>query len=467
MKFIMTLILMNFYFLSEANISLPNILSDNMVLEQQSNVKLWGWGSPAEKVFITTSWNQKTDSVKTDGNGKWELAVQTPVAGGPYTITFKATNTIVINNILIGEVWICSGQSNMEMNYYWGLPQMSEDLKTADIPNIRLFSVPKITALTPQENVKGNWEQCDSNSVKSFSAAAYYFGRKLNEILHVPVGLIHSSWGGTPAETWTPSDVIAKDSVLSAASKKLTPSDSWPITPGYTYNAMIAPLANFSISGAIWYQGESNTGTAVTYAQLLSSMIQSWRILWNKELPFYYVQLAPFKYGNNNIAALLREQQVKVLQIPKTGMIVINDLPVDTLDIHPKDKRDVGYRLANLALAETYGKIIQGGYISPLYKSMSISKDKIILSFENASALTAHGKDVVGFFVAGADQKFYPAIAKIEGNKIIVWNKLVLRPVAVRYAFSNTAVGNVFSKEGLPLSPFRTDDWPVDTSAIK
>lgn len=466
MKFIISFLFIIFCLVSKANITLPNVLSNNMVLQQQSNVKLWGWGTPAEKVFITTSWNNKTDSVVADGNAKWQLTVSTPAAGGPYTITFKATNTIVLTNVLIGEVWVCSGQSNMEMNYYWGIPQMKEDLPTAYNTNIRFFSISKITAQAPQENVKGEWVQCDSNSAKAFSAAAYYFGRKLNEVLHVPVGLIHSSWGGTPAEAWTPAEVIENNSVLSDAAKKINASKWWPTTPGYAYNAMIAPLKNFSIAGAIWYQGESNTGTADTYSQLFSSMIRSWRKKWTAEFPFYYVQLAPFKYGNNNIAALLREQQVKTLKTPKTGMIVINDLPVDTLDIHPKDKRSVGYRLANMALAETYGKNIYG-YISPLYKAMTINKNQIVLSFDNASALTTNSKTANGFFIAAADQKFYPAQAKMEGNKIIVWSKDVSQPVAVRYAFSNTAIGNVFSKEGLPLSPFRTDDWQVDTSPVK
>ena len=466
MKFFSIFFFNLIYFVSNATITLPNVLSDNMILQQQSSVKLWGWGNPAEKIFITTSWNHKTDSVTTDGNAKWEWIVQTPIAGGPYTITFKASNTIVLNNILIGEVWICSGQSNMEMNYYWGIPQMREDLPTAFDPNIRFFSVSKITAQAPQENVKGEWMLCDSNSVKSFSAAAYYFGRKLREVLHVPVGLIHASWGGTPAETWTPAEVVTNNATLKEAAQKLNPSPWWPINPGYAYNAMIAPFTNFSVAGAIWYQGESNTGTASTYEQLFSSMIQSWRKKWNKEFPFYYVQLAPFKYGNNSIAALLREQQVKTLQTPKTGMVVINDLPVDTLDIHPKDKRSVGYRLANLALKETYGKNIYG-YVSPLYKNMVVDKNQVVLSFDNASELTANAKTIVGFFIASNDKKFYPAQAKIEGNKIIVWSKEVSQPVAVRYAFSNTAVGNVFSKEGLPLSPFRTDDWQVDTSPVK
>lgn len=453
-------------FVSNATITLPNILGDNMVLQQQSNVKLWGWGSPAENVLITTSWNNKTDSTKTDGNAKWELNIQTPSAGGPYSITIKGENTIVLKNILIGEVWICSGQSNMEMNYYWGLPQMKADLPTAYNSNIRFFTISKTTAQTPQENLNGKWVICDSNTVKSFSAAAYYFGKKLNETINVPIGLINSSWGGTPAETWTPAELVTNNAILKEAAQKLEPSAWWPITPGYTYNGMIAPILNFSIAGVVWYQGESNTGTASTYEQLFSTMIEAWRKKWKKEFPFYYVQLAPYAYGNRNIAALLREAQLKTLKLPKTGMVVINDLPVDTMDIHPKDKRNVGYRLANLALAKTYGKNISGA-INPLYKSMETYKNQIILSFDTVSGLTANGKTIKGFFIAGEDKKFYPAEAKITANTIVVWNKKVSQPVAVQYAFSNTAIGNIFSKEGLPLSPFRTDDWQVNTSPVK
>jgi sialate O-acetylesterase len=450
---------------SKADVRLPSVISDNMVLQQNSSVKLWGWANPAEKVFITATWNNNTDSTKTNGAGKWQIMIQTPSAGGPYTITIRGNNTIVLKNVLVGEVWIASGQSNMEMNYGWGLPQMKADLPGAYNANIRFFNIPKTTAEAPQEDVRASWVVCDSNTVKSFSAVAYYFGKKLNAELNVPVGLIGASWGGTPAEVWTPAEVVNTDQTLSDAAKKLTPSGNWPITPGYTYNGMIAPLTDYSIAGAIWYQGESNTGTASTYHPLFSSMIQAWRKKWKKEFPFYYVQLAPYAYGNKNIAALLREAQTKTLQLPHTGMAVINDLPVDTSDIHPKDKRSVGYRLANIALADIYNRNIPAK--SPLYKSMTVDKNQIILSSNNASTLTQQGKTVTGFFIAGNDGSFYPAQAKIVGNTVVVWNEQVPQPAAVRYAFSNTAIGNVFSREGLPLAPFRTDNWPVDTSPVK
>jgi sialate O-acetylesterase len=453
---------------ARADIRLPNIVSSNMVLQQNSSMKLWGWGNTPEKVVVTTSWDNRKDSTKVDGNGKWQVNIQTPAAGGPYTITIKGTNTIILQNVLIGEVWICSGQSNMEMNYNWGLPQMKEDFPTAANPNIRLFTIPKSTAKTVQERGEGVWETTDSNTIKAFSAAAYYFGRKLNKNLNVPIGLIHASWGGTPAEVWTPAEAVISDPVLNEAASKLTPSNGWPILPAYTYNAMLAPITNFPVAGAIWYQGESNTGTASTYEALFSTMINSWRKAWNKEFPFYFVQIAPYHYGNNNIAALLREAQTKTLSVPQTGMVVITDIAGDTMNIHPKDKREVGYRLANLALAETYGHknaVVK----SPSFTSFKTDKEKLIVSFENTgTGLVSKGKTVVGFYVAGADKQFYPAMAKIkDGQHIELEAKEVKEPVAARYAFSNTAAGNVFSKEGLPLNPFRTDDWTVDTSSIK
>ncbi|HKP32446.1 MAG TPA: sialate O-acetylesterase, partial [Chitinophagaceae bacterium] len=451
---------------AKSNIRLPSVLSNNMVLQQKSTVKLWGWGDPAEQYFITTSWNNKTDSGKVDGNAKWIKSIETPSAGGPYAITIRGKNTITLQNILIGEVWVCSGQSNMEMNYNWGLPQMKEDFPTANNPNIRFFSVPKTTAETPQENLEASWIACDSNTVKSFSAVGYYFGKKLNENLNVPIGLINASWGGTPAEAWTPAEVVNNDKGLIAAANKLNESQWWPVKISYAYNAMLAPLTNFSIAGAIWYQGESNTGTASTYRQLFSSMIGSWRKKWNNEFPFYFVQLAPFRYGNKNISALLRESQVQTLSTPKTGMVVTTDIGGDTMDIHPRNKRDVGYRLANIALVDNYGKTITGAK-SPLYKNLQIDKDKIILAFNNVeNGFSIKGKNAEGFLIAGADKIFYPAEVKLKDNNIIVSSKKVSQPVAVRYAFSNTVIGNVFSKSNLPLSPFRTDDWEVDVSSI-
>lgn len=444
---------------TKANVRLPAVISSNMVLQQNSRIKIWGWADPGETIVVTTSWNNKTDSTKGNSGAKWVLLVPTPGAGGPHTITIKGNNTIVLQNVLIGEVWICSGQSNMEMNYYWGLPQMKDDIPQAANSRLRFFHVPKNTADKPQENGEGSWLASDSNTVKWFSAVAYYFGKKLNAGLNVPVGLIHASWGGTPAEVWTPEEVVLNKGTLKEAAVKLTASAHWPTVPGHAYNAMIAPLTFYTIAGAIWYQGESNTGTAATYSDLFSSLIQSWRKAWKKEFPFYYVQLAPFTYGNNNNGALLREAQAKTLSVPNTGMVVTTDLADDTTDIHPRNKKDVGLRLANLALANTYNLPLQG-VASPVLKQMSVNENKIDLQFTGAEdGLTKKGKEVVGFFIAGNDRKFYPAQAKINGGTLTVWSKEVKEPVAVRYAFTNTAIGNVFSREGLPLAPFRTDDW--------
>lgn len=464
MRSFFILFLLAIGFVSSANITLPAVISSNMVLQQKASVKLWGWGAPTEKVYITTTWGSEKDSAVVTENAKWQVAINTPAAGGPYTITIKGSNTIVLENVLIGEVWVCSGQSNMEFNYNWGLPQMKEELPGAAALKLRFFTVPRTTAEAPQEDTKAQWQICDSNTLKSFSAVAFYFGKKLSQNLNVPIGLINASWGGTPAEVWTPAEKVTSDTTLRMAASTLTKATGWPITPGYTFSGMIAPLTNYKIAGAIWYQGESNTGTASTYQQLFTTMIQSWREKWNNELPFYFVQIAPFAYGNKNIGALLREAQTKTLALPKTGMVVTTDLVEDTLDIHPKNKRDVGFRLANLALTNTYAQTVVGAQ-SPVYKSMGFLKNKVLISLSNAMAIVVKGSAATGVFIAGADQQFYPAQATAKGNTLTVWNKAVPQPVAVRYAFSNTAIGNLFSKEGLPVAPFRTDDWVVDTAA--
>lgn len=448
----------------KANIRLPNVINNNMILQQQSKVKLWGWAGPAEKVYITTSWNNKLDSVVTTRDANWMLTVQTPAAGGPYTITLKGENTIVLNNVLIGEVWVCSGQSNMEMNYNWGVLDIKAALPTCANSNIRFFYIPKSTSKYPQDNCGGEWVNCDSNTLKSFSAVGYFFGKKLNADLNVPIGLINSNWGGTPAETWTETEAIINDPELETAAAKQQPYDWWPYLPGAVFNGMIAPISNYNIAGAIWYQGEGNTIAPDTYSKLLTTMIGSWRKAWNKEFPFYYVQIAPYSYGNKYISSIVREQQTKAMSYPNVGMAVITDLVDNIKDIHPKNKRDVGERLANWALAETYHK--QGLlYKSPMYKSMEVQKGKAIVSFDNApNGLMAKGKIITEIYIAGADKIFYAATAKIDNNKLIVSSPRVPQPVAVRFAFSNTAMANLFSKEGLPVNPFRTDDWELDRS---
>lgn len=451
-----------------ADIRLPGVMSDNMVLQQNSRVNLWGWSAPDEKIVVTTSWNSRVDSVTATGDARWKITVPTPAAGGPYTIILKGYNTIELKNIMIGEVWVCSGQSNMEWSYWNGLPQIEEDLPNSANSNIRFFNIPKTTSLYPQDNCAATWQECNPETLKGFSAVGYYFGRQLQKELNVPIGLVNANWGGTPAEVWTPEESIENNPVLKEAAKKIGEARWWPNLPGRAYNAMIAPITSFNIAGVIWYQGESNAGTASTYDELMRTMIGNWRSEWKKEFPFYYVQIAPYTYGNKNVGALLRESQTKTMTYPHTGMVVITDLVDNVKDIHPKNKRDVGKRLAAWALSETYER--EGiTYKSPTYKEMAVTKNRAVVYFNDVPGglkLKDGDKQATEFYIAGSDQNFYPADVKIEGDHVILSNKLVKAPVAVRFGFSNTAMPNLFSKEGLPVVPFRTDNWPVDTGKV-
>jgi sialate O-acetylesterase len=452
---------------SFSQVRVPSIISSGMVLQQNDSVSLWGWGNPGEKIFVTTSWNGRTDTATVNNRANWKIKVKTPVPGGPYTITLKGSNTIVLNDVLIGEVWVCSGQSNMERSYMNGLQDIKDELPNCYNPNIRLFNIPKTTATHPQDDVKAEWKVCDSNSLKTFSAVGYFFGKKLNQDLsNIPIGLINSSWGGTPAEVWTPEDIFDNDEELRLSAARLQSFRWWPNHDGLCYNAMIDPITKFNIAGAIWYQGESNIGNNNTYHKLFTTMIKSWRDAWKKDFPFYYVQIAPYKYGFNNVGALVQEAQTKAMNFPNTGMVVVTDLIDSVTNIHPSNKHDVGLRLANWALAETYKQkgII---YKSPFYKSKTTNKNKITLSFDNASKGLTASRAVTGFYISGEKEQWYPAEVIIEKDKIIVWSDKVETPVHIRYGFSNTETGNVFSKDGLPLCPFRTDNWPVDQSQVK
>jgi sialate O-acetylesterase len=346
----------------------------------------------------------------------------------------------------------------MEYNsFYKGSKDIEPDFKNPANNNIHLFLETRSTAAYPQDDCKGQWTVSDSNSLKTFSEVAYFFAKKLNKELNVPIGLIEAAWGGTPAEVWTPASVVNADDTLKAAAQKQNPSQWWPYLPGYTYNAMIAPVTNYNIAGALWYQGEGNTVAPTSYARLLTSMITSWRTAWNKDFPFYYVQIAPFTYGTKYQGSLLQEQQAKVMELPNTGMVVTTDLVPDTTDIHPPMKQVVGERLGNWALAKTYDK---NGltYASPTYKSMDVKGNKVTISFANADdGLMMKGRSITQLYVAGNDNTFYPAQGKISGNKLIVWSDKVKDPVAVRFGFSNAAIGNLFTKNGLPVTPFRTD----------
>jgi sialate O-acetylesterase len=457
-KWLLALLLLNSG-VTLANVRLPAVLSDNMVLQQRSTAKLWGWCEPGEKIYVTASWNNSKDSVKGTRDGRWQISLTTPPAGGPFTIEIKSYNTIVLNNILIGEVWVCSGQSNMEMCETWGLPEVRSELPSCYNNNIRFFHVQRTTSTNPQDDCMGKWTVCDSNELKNFSAVAYFFGKKINKDLNVPVGLVESAWGGTPAEVWTPADEVTGDPVLKTASALQQPSDGWPYIPGYCYNGMIAPLTQFKIAGALWYQGEGNTVAPNTYGRLLATMIGSWRKAWGSNFPFYYVQIAPFAYGVKDQGSLVREQEAACQSVANTGMVVISDLVDDTTNIHPKDKHDVGLRLANWALAETY-HLTGIYYKSPRFEGLETKGDKIMLNFSDApNGLLVKGGEVQAIFVAGDDKVFYPAEAHVQGSRLIVSAREVKKPVAVRYQYSNAGIGNVASKEGLPVAPFRTDSW--------
>lgn len=458
-KIILTVLTLLLSVASYSQLRLPAILSSGMVLQQKDSVSLWGWAGPSETVKVTTSWNQQSYQTRASDMATWKLKIATPAAGGPYTISIESRNKIVLSDVLIGEVWVCSGQSNMEWSYNNGVKDIKDELPTAFNSNIHFFHVPKTASLTPQDDVKALWTVCDSNTIKSFSAVGYFFGKKLNKDLNVPIGLINSSWGGTPAETWTPMELVQMEIPLKQAAAQLQKTDWWPTGSGQAFNAMIYPLTNYSIAGAIWYQGESNTGTYGTYKQLFTTMIDSWRDAWQKRFPFYYVQIAPFTYGTPNVGPLLQEQQTQTMTHPNTGMVVITDLIDSVTNIHPSRKKPVGERLANWALAETYKQAVKA-YKSPQFSSMEKQKEKIVLQFSNLNSnLVCTGKTITGFYIAAADQVWVAADAKIENNKIIVSSKQVKDPVQVRYGFGNTIVGNIGTQDGLPLCPFRTDSW--------
>jgi len=487
-----------------ADIKLPAIIGDNMVLQQSGKVAIWGWADPDEEVMVGVSWHSMKWAVTADKDGKWSFKMNAPEVGGPYEMILTGKNSITIKNILVGEIWVASGQSNMQ----WAVNQSAdpeEEIAAANYPKIRLFYVTRKVAETPQSDCEGSWVECSPETVPGFSAVAYYFGRHLHKELDVPIGLIHTSWGGTPAEAWTRREVLEanpdaapilkryadavakypqameeyekklaewKEAVEKAKAEGTNPprrpgapfGPGNPHSPAGLYNAMIAPLIPYGIQGAIWYQGESNAGRAYQYRTLFSDMIKNWRKDWGQEqFPFLFVQLANFMQTkpepDESSWAELREAQLMTLELPNTGMAVIIDIG-DAEDIHPKNKQDVGKRLALWALADTYGKEVV--YSGPIYKSMKVDGSSIILKFDHVgSGLVAKGgEELKGFAIAGADRKFVWADAKIDGDTVVVSSDGVTEPVAVRYAWADNPVCNLYNAEELPASPFRTDDWP-------
>jgi sialate O-acetylesterase len=469
----------------------PNALcTEGMVLQQKSKVKIWGDADKGEKVAVT--FRGKTANAQADDDGRWVAVVETGDAGGPFEMKIAGNNTIDLKDVLVGEVWVCSGQSNME----WSVNACdASDKNTAKgepaNANLRMFTVKRTTPATPQKDTAGKWTNASPETVGNFSATGYFFGRDLNKNLKVPVGLIHTSWGGTRAEAWTRKEVLDKNPLFEHEHAKPVKAGN-ANAPSVLYNGMIAPILNYGIKGAIWYQGESNTGNAYAYRTLFPLMIENWRKDFGQgDFPFYFVQLAPFtsvaKTPGEASWAELREAQNVALKMPNTGVAVITDFG-NEYDIHPTPKRPVGERLALCARALTYGEKVP--YSGPMYKTAKFGDGKAVVSFDHvggglvAKKLVAtqvrtnkngaesaawrvdpDAKDVelTGFAICGKDQKWVNAKAVIQGDTVVVSSPDVAEPVAVRYGWANHPICGLFNRDGLPASPFRTDDFKVST----
>ena len=445
---------------------LPAIFSNHAVLQQSSEIKIWGWGPGSLKVAIVCSWSPlDTISALIGADCRWEANVNTPKAGGSYSIEFRCNNKVTkVEDILIGEVWLCSGQSNMELPTKVGILDDTDVLKNCYNNQIRFFEVVKDYDRYPKSECKGEWKICDSATLSSFSAVAYFFGRRLNRALNVPVGLIGSYWGGTHIGSWCSNEVVENDSALQNNNREGVPYA--PQANSVIYNAMIFPLAPYKMAGVAWYQGESNVWPdPESYGRSFANMIYGWRQLFETELPFYFVQIAPFRGFYPGIySAYLREQQEAALVVPKTGMITIGDLAeIDVTDIHPRAKAGVGMRLANLALKEVYQKNDIQPYF-PRFAEVNFSKNIAKVKVNSMGQLKCKGEEIKSFAVAGNDRKFYDARAKIEKDgTITISSKEVQLPVAVRYCFTNDQIPNLFDANGLPLMPFRTDRWELSS----
>ncbi len=458
-------------FTAFTQIKLPALFTDNMVLQQKSILKFWGWAEKGQEVTIQASWNSQEYKVTADGSGHWKVWVTTPDAGGPYTITISALEEVKIKNVMIGEVWLCSGQSNMEMPMkgFKGQPVLNSnnDILKSKNPNLRFISVPRKVKTVAQDDFEGSWQVACPQTVVDFSATAYYYGSLLQEMLGVPVGLIDVSYGGSCVEAWA-----SRENAKPYQDKQVPRiADSSFIdnrTPTTLFYGMLHPVIGYAIKGAIWYQGETNHVNALDYTERFSSMVKEWRELWGLgDFPFYYAQIAPYNYAKyykeggkpEYNSAYLREAQLKALDfIPNSGMAVLMDIG-EKDNIHPVDKRTGGERLAYLALAKTYG--VKGiGYNAPVMKGIEVKDSTIVVSFDSIpNGITSYGKEVTSFEIAGSDKQFYPAQCKVRSKSVVVSAPEVPEPVAVRYAFKDFVVGRLFSTEGIPVPSFRSDDW--------
>ena len=474
---------------SEAKVTFPGVVGDHMVLQRNTEVTLWGWTDGKKPVVVTPSWSKTKYKASPDDNGRWEVKVRTADAGGPYTITFNDGEKTVLQDILLGEVWICAGQSNMEMPVcgfmYQPVEHAAETIVyAADYPLIRMYNTPHRSLDTPTEQLGGAWDTATPEAVSRFSATAYFFGQTLSRLMPgIPVGLVSPNWGGSNIVTWMKEDTIDAIPGIDHALAKSKKGDA--DTPQRLYNGMIHPLHYFTAKGFIWYQGESNRYNWFDYRDLFVALVRSWRALWgNPEMPFYYVQLAPYTYEGDNyrsLAMVIEAQWQALKELDHAGIAATTDIGNRTC-IHPQKKQEVGRRLAYLALANEYG--IKGlPKPAPTLKGMEKVKDErrgnmLLLSFNNLSEVykwndpdsfvgyLADGYNHPdGFEIAGEDKVWHKARGNYRWwhNQIEVWSDEVPEPVAVRYAFKNYCKeANVITSMGQPLPPFRTDDWEVD-----
>ena len=469
----------------QAAFKLNGMFSDRMVLQRESDAPIWGIAKPGSMVNVKPSWSDETFQAKTNESGRWQTKIKTPQAGGPFHIAVTSgDDSITLKDVLVGEVWICSGQSNMQWKLRgFGVEHFKEDVQKAKYPNIRFCDVPQVLALEGQNDVRAKWTTCNPNSALAFSAVGYFFGSRLHQELDVPIGLISTNWGGSSAEAWVSPEVLQEQfpefnstsdgyakmiqQTGSLYSRSKAPKGMNQRSPSLLYNSMIRPLIPYSIRGVIWYQGESNVKNPKQYRTLFPAMIRDWRSRWGVgDFPFYFVQIAPFAYKTEPIsAAYLREAQMMTLSQPNTGMVVTMDIG-NPSNIHPKQKKPVGERLARLALKRDYGRteIVDSG---PQYASYEIEGNAVRLRFRDVGGgLTAHDdKPLTHFTIAGADPKFVAAKATVDGDTIVVRSQSIDQPVAVRFAWGSGDMPNLSNKDGLPASSFRTDQWPI--GAIK
>ncbi len=471
-----------------ADVTLPSVFSDHMVLQRDREDPIWGTASPGEKIAVELGTHKV--SATADEHGDWKASLPRLSAGGPFELHVSGTNTLVIHDVLVGEVWLCGGQSNMQYPVRTAL-NASAEIAAANHPMIRLFNVPRVVSVTPQRDVKCRWTPCTPETVPEFTALGYFFGRDLQPTLGVPVGLIHSSWGGTPIEAWIRHETLAADpeyaSLLdfwkgtmqryAAAQRRVAewrknptgtrprpPSRAvLPHQPSVLYNAMYAPLIPYGIRGMIFYHGGTNVGRAHQYRKLFRLFISDTRRLWGEgDFPFLYCQLAnngpKLAVPAESASAELREAQLMALAVPNTAMSCAIDIG-EASNVHFANKQELGRRVALAARALAYGERLE--YSGPLYRGMKIEGDQLRLEFSHDEGLTL--KPGKSFAIAGEDHKFVWADAKVDGRSVVVSSRKVPHPVAVHYARADNPDSILYNAAGLPASPFRTDDWPGET----